>query len=138
MVRRLRGTVLVAATLATLVLAGCEETMNNVVPDPEQITVTFTGTLTVNAAFTHRFTTRGAGEITVTLDAFGPAGAENVAIALGVWTGASCNLIIVNDNAAVDATLLGTGTASGEFCARIYDVGRLAAPATYTLEVTHF
>ena len=136
MTRRLRGLFLVAPLV--LVLAGCEESSPIGPAPPEEVTVLFDGTLPVNGANTHRFTTNGSGNITVTLEALSPAGTPTIAIALGVWTGASCNLIIVNDNAAVDANLIGTGTASGEFCARVYDVGRLTAPATYSLEVTHF
>jgi hypothetical protein len=137
MVRRWRGTVLIVL-LAAFPLAGCEDPPENTVPDPVQVTTTFDGSLPVNAAITHRFTTTSRGEITVTLEALSPAGTPTVAIALGVWTGASCNLIISNLEAAAGAKLVGTGNEPGQFCARIADVGRLTSTATYTIKVTYF
>lgn len=136
MSRRLRA-LLPMLTLAVAV-AACETTTPIEPEDPQKVTLQFTGTLTVNGAITHRFTTRGLGDITVTLKSLGPAGTPAVGLALGVWTGASCNLIIVNENAAADASLIGTATASGEFCTRIADQGRLTEPASYAIEVTHF
>jgi hypothetical protein len=129
----------VLALLATLGLAGCETTMvDDPVQEPERQTATFSGTLSVNGAATHRFTTTASGDITVTLKTLTPSGTPTVGLALGVWTGASCNLVITHESAAANANLIGTGTASGEFCTRIHDAGRLIAPADYTIEVTYF
>jgi hypothetical protein len=136
MSRRLRALFPVLTLAASL--AACETTPPIEPEDPQKVTLQFTGTLTVNGAITHRFTTRGLGDITVTLKSLGPVGTPPVGLALGVWTGASCNLIIVNENAATDASLIGTATAAGEFCTRIADQGRLTEPASYGIGVTHF
>jgi hypothetical protein len=32
----------------------------------------------------------------------------------------------------------GTAQSVGQFCARVYDVGKLTAPTDITLDVTHF
>ena len=124
--------------LAALTTAACEET-SIIEPDPpELVTVAFSGTLTVNGGVTHRFTTRGSGDINVTLKTLTP-GATAVGLSLGVWTGASCNLNIVEANALPNSKLTGNATASGEFCTRVADdLGRLTDPVTYDIEVTHF
>jgi hypothetical protein len=125
--------------MLALAFVGCETTMvDDPVQEPERQTATFSGTLSVNGAATHRFTTTASGDITVTLKTLTPVGTPRVGLALGVWTGASCNLHITNESAAANANLIGTGTASGVFCTRVFDAGRLIAPAEYTIEVTYF
>jgi hypothetical protein len=47
-------------------------------------------------------------------------------------------MIIENQNAVLNTVVVGTAAATGEFCARVYDLGRLTAPTEYTLEVSHF
>ncbi len=122
---------------AALTTAACEDT-SIIEPDPpELITVPFSGTLTVNGAVTHRFTTQGSGDINVTLKTLTP-GTAGIGLGLGVWTGASCNIGIADDNALATSKLIGTATASGEFCTRVADVGRLTGSVTYDIEVTHF
>jgi hypothetical protein len=134
---RLRHTLPIVA-LAALALAGCETTTSPPTPDPVQPkTLTFTGTLTISGAVTHRFTT-GPGEINVRLQTLAPVSTVIIGMGLGVWTGASCNVLIADDEAIQNELLIGTGTASGEFCIRVFDVGRLTAPTDYTLAVMHF
>jgi hypothetical protein len=133
---RLRHTLPIVAL--ALAMAGCETTTSPQVPDPpDPTTVPFTGTLTINGAVTHRFTT-GPGEINVRLQTLAPVSTVIIGMGLGVWTGASCNVLIADDEAIQNELLIGTGTASGEFCIRVFDVGRLTAPTDYTLAVMHF
>jgi hypothetical protein len=135
---RLRHTLPIVA-LAALALAGCETTTSPPVPDPpDPTTLTFTGTVTISGAVTHRFTTTMAGEINVRLQTLAPVSTVIIGMGLGVWTGASCNVLIADDEAIQNELLIGTGTASGEFCIRVFDVGRLTAPTDYTLAVMHF
>jgi len=124
--------------LAAIGMSGCEETAIIGPPTQEMITVNFSGTFTVNGAVTHRFTSQGSGDINVTLKTLTPA-TTGVGLSLGAWTGASCNLTIVEANALPNSKLIGNATASGEFCTRVADdVGRLTGPVTYEIEVTHF
>ncbi len=124
--------------LAALTLAACEETPI-IEPDPvEEVPEAFTGTLTINGGITHRFTTKGSGDINVTLKALTP-NTTAVFLSLGVWTGASCNLGIVEENALPNTKLTGNATAAGEFCTRVADdLGRLTGSVTYEIEVKHF
>jgi hypothetical protein len=135
--RRLRHA-LPLVLLAALTMVACETDTPIEPEEPELTTVPFSGTLTVNGSVTHRFTTQGSGDINVTLKTLTPSTA-GVGLGLGVWTGASCNLTIVEANALPNSKLIGNATASGEFCTRIADdLGRLTGPVTYDIEVTHF
>ena len=135
--RRLRHA-LPLVLLAALTTAACEDTPIIEPDPPELVTVPFSGTLTVNGAVTHRFTTQGSGDINVTLKTLTPD-TTGVGLSLGAWTGASCNLTIVEANALPNSKLIGNATASGEFCTRIADdLGRLTGPVSYEIEVTHF
>ena len=137
MFRRLRRACSMVA-LATLASAGCETTTTPQEPDPPTpTTLSFSGALTIHSATTHRFST-GPGEINVRLKVLAPVETVIIGMALGEWTGATCNIRIADDNAVFNALLIGSATASGEFCARIYDVGKLAEPTDYTIDVTHF
>jgi hypothetical protein len=135
--RRLRPA-LSLVLLAAFTTAACEDTPIIEPDPPELVTVAFSGTLTVNGGVTHRFTTRGSGDINVTLKTLTPVTIA-VGLSLGVWTGASCSLTIVEANALPNSKLTGNATASGEFCTRVADdLGRLTDPVTYDIEVTHF
>jgi hypothetical protein len=137
MFRRLRRALPLVA-LATLASAGCETTTSPPNEDPpDPINLSFTGTLTLNSSAIHRFTA-GAGEINVRLKVLAPVESVVIGMALGVWTGASCNIVIADDNAVFNALLIGTATASGEFCARMYDAGKLTDVTNYQIDVTHF
>ena len=82
--------------------------------------------------------TQVSGDINVTLKTLTPD-TTGVGLSLGAWTGASCNLTIVEANALPNSKLIGNATASGEFCTRIADdLGRLTGPVSYEIEVTHF
>ena len=61
-----------------------------------------------------------------------------IGLGLGFWTGTSCNVLIADDEAIQNELLIGTGTAAGVFCVRVFDAGKLTAPTNYTLAITHF
>jgi len=137
MFRRLRRALSVAALAATAA-AGCETTTS---PPPEEqpdpTTFSLSGTITLNGATTHHFPT-GAGEIDVRLKVLAPADNVVIGMALGIWTGTTCDLRIADDNAVFNALLIGSATAAGEFCVRMYDVGKLSDVSDYTIDITHF
>jgi hypothetical protein len=97
------------------------------------------GTLTVNGGQTHPFFTSATGPITATLTSLGeaPAG-TTVGFSLGTLAGASCNIVLANDQAVVTSVLTGTvSTLGGRLCVRMYDVGKLTGPVDYTFTVSH-
>ena len=107
-------------------------------PAPLSVTETFTDTLTVNGAKTQPFTASRAGTVTATIIALSPDESITFGLSLGTWNGSACQVIIANDNALLNTTVTGTAQATGNFCARVYDVGKMTAPTDYTLQVTHF
>jgi hypothetical protein len=67
-----------------------------------------------------------------------PATGATMGLALGIWNGASCNIVIANDNAIVNTTVIGQASAAGTLCVRAYDIGKLTATQTVELSITHF
>ena len=125
-------------TFAAISVAGCEAPPFIKPTEPTPTTVSFSGTLTVNGGATHRFTAQAAGTINLRLKTLAPVTTVTVGLWLGVWTGASCNMVLQNENAVLDTVMIGAANASGEFCARVYDVEKLTAPTDYTIEISHF
>ena len=135
MYRRLRRAL--PLVLATIAIAACEETPVTPIVNPDPTVKSFSGRVTVNGGVTHRFLTTASGNITVQIKTLSPSSAM-VGLWLGIWTGASCNMMIENPDAVVNTLLTGVTSATGEFCARVFDLGRLTEPSDYTVEVTHF
>jgi hypothetical protein len=137
MLRRLIvATVLVAAGLA----AGCgDDAEPPTEPEaPVQVTETFTGTVTVNGAFTHPFTVNRAGTVTAQLTALSPDDTVTVGLSLGTWNGVSCQIVITNDTAKLASNVIGNANAPGSLCVRVFDVGGLSTGTNYDLKVDHF
>lgn len=134
-------TIPVLALLFTAVFSvGCGD--DNETPttptDPVQpVTDTFTETLTVNGAMTHSFIVQRAGTATATLTELTPDSAAVISLALGTWNGQTCQIILANDVATTNSSVVGTASA-GNFCVRLSDVGRLTAPTGYRVTVQHF
>jgi pimeloyl-ACP methyl ester carboxylesterase len=139
------------AALAVLVSAGLSAAacgnngLTNPTPTdptpPTLFTETFEGTVTVNGAITHPFVAQRAGTATARLSALEPDAAAVVGLSLGTWNGAVCDIKLANDVTTVSdsvANVTATATTTGNFCVRIYDVGRLSAAASYQIIVTHY
>jgi hypothetical protein len=60
-----------------------------------------------------------------------------IGMALGTWNGAACTLVITNDSASQGSTVGGTINSAGNYCVRIYDVGNVVDPITWTVTVSH-
>lgn len=120
--------------------AACSGTINQIptTPTPVPVTETFTGTLTVNGAQTHNVFTGATGTVTATITSLGDNPPEKVGISMGTLAGATCSVVMHNDNAVVTSYLSGTvSTLAGSLCVRIFDVGKLTAPVDYTITVNH-
>jgi hypothetical protein len=110
---------------------------------PTVLTETFSGTLTHNAAYTHPFSVTAGGNVTVFL--ISSANAANstdnqipLGVSLGTWNGASCAIVIANDNVSPGSSITGTATAAGNLCVRVYDVGFVPSSSdNYELLVDH-
>jgi len=111
-------------------------------PLPTVVTETFSGTLLKNAAYTHPFSVMDAGTVAVFLitsaDGANPDNnAIPIGVSLGTWNGASCAIVIANDNVSPGSSISGQATAAGNLCVRVYDVGFVPSTATYELLVDH-
>ena len=133
---------LFALVLPALGAAGCDSTTTPTSTDtsatPTSITETFQGTVSVSGAATFSFGVLAQGAVTATYKTISPATTATMGLALGVWNGTTCSVIIANDNAVLNTTVLGNASAAGTLCVRAYDVGRLTATQTVELTVTHF
>ena len=137
----MRAIILRALVLSVaLVAAGCEGEIANLptTPDPVTVTETFTGTLTVNGAQTHNVFTGATGLVTATITSLGESAPEKVGLSMGTLAGATCTVVMHNDNAVVTSYLSGTvATLAGSLCVRVCDVGKLTGPVDYTITVSH-
>ena len=110
---------------------------------PTVLTETFSGTLTHNSAYTHPFSVTQAGSVTVFLVTSANAANTNdnqipLGVSLGTWNGASCAIVIANDNVSPGSSITGTATAAGNLCVRVYDVGFVPSSSdNYELLVDH-
>ncbi|MSO62725.1 MAG: hypothetical protein EXQ50_11650 [Acidobacteria bacterium] len=107
-------------------------------PDPVTVTETFTGTLNINGAATHSFSTFATGTVTATLTSLGEDPPAAVGLSMGTMSGSTCSLVLTNDRAVVTSIVTGTVTTLvGSLCVRIYDVGSLTASVPYEIRVEH-
>ena len=106
-------------------------------PTPVTTTETFTGSLTVNGAATHVFSSTVAGTVTAQITTVDPSSSQVFGLSMGTWNGAACQVVIANDAAVLNSIVTGQVTAATNLCARVYDVGKLADRLSYTVTVIH-
>jgi len=94
--------------------------------------------LNPNGGRTHPFAVQQAGTVSAKLTALSPDETVTVGLSLGTWNGQVCQVILANDAAVLNTTVTGAAQQTGNFCVRIYDVGKLTASTNYTIDVTHF
>jgi hypothetical protein len=107
-------------------------------PSAVSVTENLSETLTVNGARTFPFVANRAGTVTAKFTALSPDDTITLGLSLGTWNGSACQIIIANDTAKLNVSVVGTAQQTGQFCARVYDVGLLTAPTDFTIELTHF
>jgi hypothetical protein len=127
---------LLAAALASA--CGSSSTPSTPTTPPTQINDTFANTLTVNGGVTFAFVVQQTGQITATLQSLAPDSAPTVGMQIGTWDGTSCAVGIVNDSTVVNTTIIGSANGTGNFCVRVYDVGKLTAPTDFSVLIQHF
>jgi hypothetical protein len=130
----------VAAATGLTVTACNSSTPTNPTPveTPTAVSETFEGTLTVNGAVTHPFVVQRAGTVTLQLSGLEPSSGVAIGASIGTWNGQVCDIKLANDAAVLNVVVTGTAATSGNFCARVYDVGKLTGPVAYQVVVTHF
>jgi hypothetical protein len=135
---RVTSRALLLLAFAAAVASACNDTSTTTPTTPTPTTTeTFTGTVTVNGAVTQVFAVTQRGTVTATLTAVGSDNTATVGVSLGTWNGTSCQIILANDQAVVGAGVTGLVSGVGNLCLRVYDVGKLTASATYSVDVVH-
>jgi hypothetical protein len=147
MVSMLRSSTIRALVLLAPLAAACgdDPTDSPTPPDePTPIVETFRSDdtadhppLNPNGGRTHPFAVQQAGAVSARLTALGPDETVHVGLSLGTWNGQVCQIILRNDDAVLNTTVTGSAQ-TGNFCVSIYDIGRLTAPTSYQIDVTHF
>jgi hypothetical protein len=127
------------AVVAAAGLAGCggNTATTPTTPTPTTVTETFTGTVNHNGAATHSFVVSTLGTATATLTAISPDSVVPIGMAMGEWNGASCRIVIAQDQSVRTTVITGNVSGAGLLCVRIYDTGNVADTADYELTVTH-
>jgi hypothetical protein len=139
MTRGLYGRLFAIVLLACLAAACDDDITTTPITPTIPKTETFSGVVTQNGATTHNFDVGAAGAVSATLKSIGTDNTLVVSFSLGTWTGSACSIVLANDAATGGAVLTGTMTGLGTLCARVGDVGNVAAGngAAYTIEVVH-
>ena len=123
---------------AALATAGCADPAAPTTPTPAAPTIleTFSDTLLVLGSNTHQFNVDKVGGVRVTLSAVEPGAL--VGIGVGTPSLGSCSVLDHVEAVAGKTVLLsGTATVPGAYCVTIFDLGKLVAPAVYTINVLH-
>lgn len=104
---------------------------------PVTQTETFSGRLNQNGAITFPFVVASAGGVTATMTAIAPDSTKVIGMAIGTWNGTACTLLITNDQATQGSIISGNASAAGNLCIRVYDVGYVTDPITFSVQVVH-
>ena len=132
---------LILPALFALTSAACGDNLTTTTPTDTTtttpVTDTFPGSINPNGGATHTFAAARSGSVTATLSALTPDSTVTVGLSLGTWNGESCQTVIARDSTVVGNSIVGTGSASGSFCIRVYDVGKLTASTSYDVQVIH-
>ena len=136
--------------------SGCDNTETPTTPTPTpptpvQTTVTFTGTLRSNAARTFTFAASAGGTVSAAMktvdfvtappqpDPDTPVTIPVIGFALGRYNADAntCTATVTFEQAAANSFISAVASGAGTFCLRVYDVGRVSDPLTFSVEVIH-
>lgn len=100
----------------------------------------FAGALPVSGASFYSFDVGAYGTVNVTLDRVGGGSVPSsvwVGVGVGVPDGTDCSTTISLNTQAGAGPHVSTTLAAGTYCARVYDIGNLAAPAPFSITIAH-
>jgi len=135
--RRLIPLHLIVPILLAVLTAACSEELATTVTEPAATSTTqvFAGTISRNGAATHSFATTRSGSVTATLSSISPDNTIAIGLSLGTWNGETCQTVIARDSTVVGNAVIGTVSAAGNLCIRVYDVGAIVKPTSYQVQV---
>lgn len=134
-------------TSAALFVGGCGDHATTTSPSntaptiaAASVTETFDGTVPVGGSAFYSFSVAENGTVNLTLASVGGHGVPTTAwlgLGLGTPSGTDCATTSTANTASGSAVHI-TGTyAPGVYCAKAYDIGNLAAPASVTVMIAH-
>ncbi|HET9371464.1 MAG TPA: hypothetical protein VFO19_14490 [Vicinamibacterales bacterium] len=123
----------VALALA-IVTAACG---SNPTAPSQPVTESLGGSLATGNANYHTFTTKGSGDLSLTLNSIDPTASVTVGVGLGTVSNGACTLQFVNEGFIVGAVWSNTITGAGTYCVAIYDIGQLTQTVTYSMTLVH-
>ena len=137
--RSIHRAVLVLILVASSVWACSNNTTTPTSPTTTlpTITATWTGTLNQNGGTTYPFTAQ-VGPIAATLTSIAPDETVRIGMSLGSWNGSACAVAIASDNLAQGGAVNGSVSAAGNYCVRVYDVGNIVDPVSFTVILAHY
>jgi hypothetical protein len=105
------------------------------------VTESFAGTLTVNGSRFYAFEVGTYGTVNVTLqNVGGVTGVPDtvwVGLGIGVPDGTDCSTTTSLNTQAGSSPQVSSVVEAGIYCARVYDVGNLAAPTAFAIGIAH-
>jgi hypothetical protein len=124
-----------ALIVAALVTVSC----GSVVDPSQNVTQTFSGTLTFGSSQVFEFSTSKSGEYSVKITALAPNANVFLLTLYGQSLGpGNCSPLQENQTSVLNQTSLGGAITPGTWCVGIQDsLGVLAVPETFTLSVAH-
>jgi hypothetical protein len=131
-------TALLLLTLTLIGACGDNDEPPTAPTPPTLIESTVEGRVTPHGAQSFVFTVTRQGQITARIASLEPDVGGFIGLSLGTWTPNACQILLANDAAQVNTTLVGTATSVGTFCLRLYDVGHLTEPIDFVVELSHF
>lgn len=149
--RRSPRTALASCLALSVLVAGChgdtptsptstDTTSTTTTVASPTITEEFAGTVGVGGASFYSFAVTTNGTVNITLTSVGGASVPSsvwLGLGLGVPSGEDCAAsTTVNTQAGAAAQITGT-YAPGTYCARVYDIGNLVAPARFTVSIAY-
>lgn len=126
--------------LAAIAASGCgsdDTPTTPTEPTPVLVTESFSDSLNVNGLRVHTFEVSRAGTVSAQIKTLSDP-AATVALSLGTWNGAACQIVISNPAAVLATTVTGTAQATGQFCVLLNDVGRLTTSVDYSVDISHY
>ena len=134
-----RALLLAAAAVVIGAMGACSNNALTTTPivTPCPCTDGFSGTLSVNGAFSHTFTITTLGSVSASIVSLAPNSAQIVGFGLGVWNGVSCTAASSTDIATTGSAITLNASSAGTLCVRLYDVGFITTPVLYQLQVVH-
>ena len=114
-------------------------TTTETVVDPT-VSERFTGNLAVNGSRFYAFDVGATGTVTLTLDSVGGGAVPTtvwVGLGVGVPDGTDCSTTASLNTQSGAGPHVSATLSPGTYCARIYDVGNLAAPASFAVTIAH-